>query len=524
MPTPSPTHTPDYVPDPGPKGRNRTRPTTTRTQTQNRPRLRRQPRPCARTQTTPPSRAARPNNRANRTGEKSGLTSAATAAVAAAIPEVSIAASSSPVTEGAAAAFRLSRTGDAAAALTVAVTVSEAGSVLSGTPASSLTFAAGNATATLSLATENDAVDEADAKVSVSVSSGTDYTVDASAATAGVDVYDDDAAPTSNATVETLWSTTLEWADLNGNVIANANDFTSATWSEDGDDFKVWYFSYDPFGGDLWLRINSSESAGDIPRTAELTLHIGDVTVRAGDALSDFAAGRMGTVSGVWQDWEEGDRVAVRLTRTESADDATASLPGLSVADAQVREAAGARLAFVVTLGEAQTGAVSVRYATSDGTATAGLDYEAASGMVRFEPGETVKTVSVPVIDDDHDEGSETLTLTLSQPFGARISDGTATGTIVNTDPMPQAWIARFGRTVAEQVLEAVESRKTAPRTPGARGRTSPATRSAASAADGGLSLADGALSAAGRNRETTTGSADGNRPGAAATVWERRR
>ena len=42
------------VPDPGPKGRNRTRPTTTRTQTQNRPRLRRQPRPCARTQTTPP--------------------------------------------------------------------------------------------------------------------------------------------------------------------------------------------------------------------------------------------------------------------------------------------------------------------------------------------------------------------------------------------------------------------------------------------------------------------------------------
>ena len=57
------------------------------------------------------------------------LSSEATASVAAALPVVSIAAASSPVTEGAAAAFTLSRTGDAAAALTVSVTVGEAGSV-----------------------------------------------------------------------------------------------------------------------------------------------------------------------------------------------------------------------------------------------------------------------------------------------------------------------------------------------------------------------------------------------------------
>ena len=49
-----------------------------------------------------------------------------------------------------------------------------------------------------------------------------------------------------------------------------------------------------------------------------------------------------------------------------------------------------------------------------------------------------------------------------------RIGDGTATGTIVNEDPMPQAWIARFGRTLAEQVLDAVEGRMRAPRTAGA--------------------------------------------------------
>ena len=120
-----------------------------------------------------------------------------------------------------------------------------------------------------------------------------------------------------------------------------------------------------------------------------------------------------------------------------------------------------------MTLGAAQTSAVSVRYATSDGTAVAGQDYEAMSGIVRFEPGQTSKTVPVPVIEDEHDEGSETMTLTLSSPFGATISGGTATGTIVNSGAIPQAWLARFGRTVAEQVLDAVDARLHTARAPG---------------------------------------------------------
>ena len=109
-------------------------------------------------------------------------------------------------------------------------------------------------------------------------------------------------------------------------------------------------------------------------------------------------------------------------------------------------------------------------YATSDGTATAGADYTADSGTLSFAIGETEKTVSVDVLDDTHDEGSETMTFTLSNPVPsatAKLGDATATGTINNSDPMPQAWIARFGRTVAEQVLDAVESRMQATRTPG---------------------------------------------------------
>ena len=116
-------------------------------------------------------------------------------------------------------------------------------------------------------------------------------------------------------------------------------------------------------------------------------------------------------------------------------------------------------LAFPVTLDRAPSGTVTVDYATSDGTATAGSDYTATSGTLTFAPGEREKTVSVPVLDDAHDEGSETLTLTLSNPSGAYLEDRTATGTINNTDPMPLAWMVRFGRTVGSHVVDALGQR-----------------------------------------------------------------
>ena len=144
--------------------------------------------------------------------------------------------------------------------------------------------------------------------------------------------------------------------------------------------------------------------------------------------------------------------------------------PALSVADARAEEGTDATLDFAVTLVPARTAAVTVEYATADGTATAGSDYTATSGTLTFAAGETQKTVSVPVLDDDTDEGSETLTLRLSNAQGANIADGEATGTITNSDPIPKAWLARFGRTVTGQVLEAVEARLAAPRAAGAEG------------------------------------------------------
>ena len=144
---------------------------------------------------------------------------------------------------------------------------------------------------------------------------------------------------------------------------------------------------------------------------------------------------------------------------------------GIAVADAHVEEEDGAVLGFAVTLTRAASRALTVDYATSDGSAQAGVDYTAASGTLTFQAGESSKTIEVVVLDDAHDEGEETLTLTLSSASGGLLTDGEATGTIENRDPLPRGLLARFGRTAAVHVVEHVEERLQAPREPGFTGR-----------------------------------------------------
>ena len=112
-----------------------------------------------------------------------------------ALPVVLIAPAATPVTEGAAAAFTLARTGATAAALTVAVSVSESEAAVSGTPPTSVTFAAGSASATLSVATVDDEAVEEASTVTATVAPGTGYTVSGTSGSAEVVVEDDDAAP-----------------------------------------------------------------------------------------------------------------------------------------------------------------------------------------------------------------------------------------------------------------------------------------------------------------------------------------
>ncbi len=94
-----------------------------------------------------------------------------------------------------------------------------------------------------------------------------------------------------------------------------------------------------------------------------------------------------------------------------------------------------ARAAFTVTLSPARRQAVSVSYATSDGTAEAGSDYESASGTVTFSPGETSKTVTVTINGDDEAEANETFSLALtSTPNGQIDPQNSSAGAVIKND------------------------------------------------------------------------------------------
>ena len=74
-----------------------------------------------------------------------------------------------------------------------------------------------------------------------------------------------------------------------------------------------------------------------------------------------------------------------------------------------------------------------MNFATSNGSATSGSDYNAASGTIAFGVGETSKTFVVAIIDDGAVEGAETINLTLSSPTGgATLGLAAAVLTIAN--------------------------------------------------------------------------------------------
>ncbi len=92
---------------------------------------------------------------------------------------------------------------------------------------------------------------------------------------------------------------------------------------------------------------------------------------------------------------------------------------------------------FTVTMG-ADTSVRTFQYTTEDGTATAGSDYATTSGTLTFQPGQTTKTISVPVKADIALEDDEYFQVVLSETEeGLQIERGIAIGAVLNTGGAP---------------------------------------------------------------------------------------
>jgi hypothetical protein len=89
---------------------------------------------------------------------------------------------------------------------------------------------------------------------------------------------------------------------------------------------------------------------------------------------------------------------------------------------------------FTVTLSASSSVVVTVNYATSNGTAKNGPDYQRATGTLTFNPGELTKTITVKVKGDTAVEADETFFLDLTGPVNAKLADGRGIGTIRNDD------------------------------------------------------------------------------------------
>jgi Calx-beta domain-containing protein len=116
----------------------------------------------------------------------------------------------------------------------------------------------------------------------------------------------------------------------------------------------------------------------------------------------------------------------------------SAQTPSISVRDVGVAEgnSGTTQATFVVALSGPSSQSVSFSFATSNGTATAGSDYVATSGVSSFAPGEVEKPVVVLINGDTVDETQETLFLDISNVQNATVSSSRGTG-FINDDDGP---------------------------------------------------------------------------------------
>jgi Calx-beta domain-containing protein/FG-GAP repeat protein len=194
----------------------------------------------------------------------------------------------------------------------------------------------------------------------------------------------------------------------------------------------------------------NSRSLGATLAFSGSTLYVGPGVVTAGAAGYIFTEPATGwataTESGRFSDNDASAVIKLAADGTDviaGAYDGQAYLfvsgIGVSVGDASVVEPQGAdtTLSFPVTLSAPASTSVTVNYQTSDGTATAGEDYAAASGALTIPPGTTSASIPVTIHDVGPENHKNTFSITLSSPTGGvLLSHATATGTILGRGPL----------------------------------------------------------------------------------------
>lgn len=187
--------------------------------------------------------------------------------------------------------------------------------------------------------------------------------------------------------------------------------------------------------GNAALTISSIAATGDFIQTS----HCGLVLAAGSSCTIDvsFAPTATGSRNGTLSvsSSAAGSPTLASLSGTGGTASSKPMRLALAAASVTVKEGTGSAM-FVVNRSGSFDGAVSVRYATADGSAVAGQDYTAVSGTLSWAPGDSAaKTITVPLIDDQNVEDKESFTLSLSAPTGnAILGRASSTANIVDDD------------------------------------------------------------------------------------------
>lgn len=282
-----------------------------------------------------------------------------------------------------------------------------------------LVFNSGETSKTINVLVHGDSLREGNESFSIQLSAAANTQI--TRATGQCIIVDDDSAP-----VLAINDTSVR--EGNAGTTSNAQ-FVVTLSAPSAQSITVAYTSTD---GTAKAGSDYDPAAGTLVFNAGETSKVIGVTVR-GDAL--YEGNENFTV-------QLSSAINAQLARTAAqctiVDDDSA--PSLTINDVTVSEGnagATADAQFAVTLSTPSAQPVTVNYATVDGTAKAGGDYDSNSGTLVFSAGETSKVIDVAVRGDTLYEGNENFTVQLSAASNAQITRGTAQGTIIDDDLVP---------------------------------------------------------------------------------------
>lgn len=279
----------------------------------------------------------------------------------------------------------------------------------------------GQTSTTVNVVIHGDTTDEADETLQLALTNPSYGTIQGSPATGTI--INDDAPPTMS-----IANATANEGDATGNPLNFVVTLSQASGKT--------------------VTVNFATASGTAVQGTDYTNATGTLTFNPGETSKTITVNTIGNTT------PGSDKTfSVNLTNVANATipgstSATGTIvdddiPTISVANSSVTEGNSGtkQMTFTATLSKASTQTVTFKVATADGTAVAGQDYQAASGTLTFNPGETSQQFTLTIGGDTTFEADETILLNLSDPTNATITTPQVTGTILNDDAPPRVFV-----------------------------------------------------------------------------------